>query len=102
MRKIIDGKMYNTETATKVAEWSNDCFVSDFSYFSETLYRKRTGEYFVYGEGGPMSPWAEPCGSNGWKSASDILPVSKSHARKWMEKHAEIEEYIAEFGEPEE
>lgn len=44
--------MYNTESATTVAEWCNNLPRSEFDYCEETLYRKRTGEYFLYGEGG--------------------------------------------------
>ena len=49
MKKIINNKMYNTETATEVASYDNGCYLSDFRHFREELYRKRTGEFFLYG-----------------------------------------------------
>lgn len=101
MRKIINGKMYNTETAKKVGERSCG-YVGDFRYFSESLYRKRTGEYFLHGEGGPMSKYAESCGQNQWQGGASIIPVTQQDAREWAEKHLSVEEYIDEFGEPEE
>lgn len=101
MRKIINGKMYNTETAEQVATWTNGHY-SDFNFCCETLYRKRTGEYFIHGEGGAASKYAEPVDTNSWASGSSIKPITKDAARKWMETYAEVDEYIAEFGEPEE
>ena len=48
----IDGKRYNINTAEFIASWDNDLPYMDFGYLKETLYRKRTGEFFLYGEGG--------------------------------------------------
>lgn len=101
MRKIINGKMYNTETATQIVEWNNGRY-GDFDFCSQTLYRKRTGEYFLYGEGGPSSIYASPAGNNGYTSGKAIVPITEKTARKWMEERADVDEYIAEFGEPEE
>ena len=50
MRKIINKKMYNTNTAVEIASCSNDASTSDFDYYEETLYKKKTGEFFLYGE----------------------------------------------------
>ena len=46
----IDGKRYNINTAEFIASWDNDLPYMDFGYLKETLYRKRTGEFFMYGE----------------------------------------------------
>ena len=51
MKKIINGKTYNTETAKKLANWDNEIYGS-FDSIEETLYQKRTGEFFLAGEGG--------------------------------------------------
>lgn len=101
MRKVIKGKLYDTEKATMVAEWS-DGYPSDFRYTCETLYRKRTGEYFLHGKGGPMSPYAESCGLNQWQGGEAIRPLSYDEAREWLEAHGTAEEYESEFGIPDE
>lgn len=98
MKKIISGKKYDTETAHKVYEWSHGS-ISDFGYYEETLYRKRTGEYFVYGYGHAASKYAEPEGQNSWGSGSRIMPMSYEDARSWMEERADAESYEREFGE---
>lgn len=42
MKKIINGKMYNTETATEIEHYNNGMPYSDFTYFEESLYKKKT------------------------------------------------------------
>lgn len=101
MKKIIRGKMYNTETAKGLASYIY-LGPSDFNYFEETLYKKKTGEYFLFGKGNAASKYAVSEGSNSWSSGWDIIPISESKARSWMESYCDADEYIAVFGEPEE
>lgn len=87
MKKIIDGKVYNTITATAVADWWNRVSQSDFSYCEETLYRTRKGAFFIAGTGGPMTKWSEPCGNNAVSGGSGIIPMNKAEALEWCEQH---------------
>ena len=96
MKRIIKGKLYDTEKATEVAEWS-DGAPSDFRYIEETLYRKRTGEYFLYGYGGPMTQYSERVG-NAYGYGAAILPISYDEARAWGEEHMDADEWQEEFG----
>lgn len=98
MKKIIDGKKYDTDTATEVGEWSSGESVTDFHYFSETLYRKRGGEYFLHGCGGGLSRYAERCGDM-WGWGETIIPLTFEAAAKWGEENLDADEYEAEFGE---
>lgn len=102
MKKIINGRLYNTESAKKVGYYNNGRIYNDFSFFEETLYRKRTGEFFLHGEGGASSKYSRSCGLNSWEGSEEIIPYTEEKARKWMEKNAEVEDYIKIFGEPEE
>lgn len=102
MRKIINGKSYDTDKATIVGSWNNGNWDSDFDYVSEELYRKRTGEYFVYGEGGARTQYAKPDGYNSWRGGSLITPVTYEEARSWAEEHLDADGYEREFGVPEE
>lgn len=100
MIKIINRKKYDTDTATELAYY-RAYTPRDFKHWSETLYQKKTGEFFLYGEGGPMSAYAVDIGNN-WKSgSSDIFPYSEEEAKDWVEKYAS-ERYEDIFGEVEE
>lgn len=99
MKKIIDGKLYNTETAKKVANWSDGMSFRDFSHVEETLYQKRTGEFFLFGEGGPMTKYAVSAGQNSWSGGSKIVPLTWESAREWAEDHLGADEYQEIFGE---
>ena len=102
MKKVIGGKVYDTSKAERLAGWSNDRSTSDFGYCSEDLYRKRTGEMFLHGEGGPASKYSESCGNNEWGYGERIIPLSYDAARKWAEDHITAEQYEAIFGEVDE
>lgn len=58
MEKIIDRRVYNTETGVEIAYWSNGGGRSDFSFCEETIYRSPKGRYFLHGEGGAASKYA--------------------------------------------
>ena len=98
MKKIIGGRLYDTETAREVGEWDNGLGGGDFHSVEETLYRKRTGEYFLYGYGGPMSRYAEPYGSSGWQWGAEIRPLTYEEAREWAERCLDADDYQEEFG----
>lgn len=102
MKKIINGKKYDTETATVVAEWSTPDSWNSHTHTEETLYRKKTGEFFIYGEGGPQTKYATDMGQGAWMMGDKIIPLSFEAARKWAEEHLEVEEYESIFGEVEE
>ena len=102
MRKIIGGKKYDTDTSTMVWEVERDGWPHDMKGTREALYRKRTGEYFLLGEGGAMSRYARPLGDNRWGGGKEVTPITDEAARSWMEREATPEAYEAEFGEVDE
>ena len=57
MKKVIDGKLYNTETAEKVASWANNYNRGDFNRVDQDLYLTKKGNYFMHQKG--------PVGYNG-------------------------------------
>ena len=59
MKKTINRKVYNTETATEIKTKSVSYF-GDPAGYEETLYKTNKGEYFVYGVGGAESKYPEP------------------------------------------
>ena len=101
MKKIIGGRKYDTDTARVVGGASHG-YPTDFGYWSEELYLKRTGEFFVYGEGGPMSKYAHRIGQNEWSGGEELFPLSLAEAKEWGEKYLDAEEYEQIFGRCEE
>lgn len=99
MKKIINNKVYDTATAQELGAWANAGHWGDFNHMEETLYRKKTGEYFLHGEGGPMTQYAQATGTNNWSGGERIMPLSFAEARKWGEDHLTGDEYEAIFGE---
>ena len=93
MRKIINGKAYDTETATKIGYWESSDNPSDIHYREETLYRKKTGEYFLWSDCGTAAPWGH---------TSTCLPLTLGEAKTWAENCISAEEYEKEFGKVEE
>lgn len=69
MKKIINNKVYDTGTATRVGRASTGA----------VLYRKRTGEYFIFGE-----EW--------------ILPLTFFEAKSWAAYNLDTDTYLALFG----
>lgn len=102
MKKIIRGRRYDTETAKEIGSDSYNGSSRDFQWWSETLYRKSTGEFFLHGEGGPASRYRELSGQNSWSGGEKIIPLSPEEARQWAEDHLDTETYEEAFGIPEE
>lgn len=101
MKKIIYGKKYDTKTAKETATWDNNFARSNFNYYEETLYLKKTGEYFLYGFGNAESKYAQRC-PDGWTSGENIRPLSEKEAKEWAEVHCDGDTYESIFGEVQE
>lgn len=97
MIKIIKGKKYDTNTALKVAEWDNGLGRSDHHAIFEIMYKKRTGEFFLYGEGGGLTGYSERVGNLfGW--GEKIIPLTVDAAKEWVESRLDGGEYEKIFG----
>lgn len=95
MKKIINDKRYNTDTAKALAVSS--CNIGKISQVVETLYRKNTGEYFLHCEGGPATKYARFLGNNSWTSGEMILPLTLSEAEAWSKDHISEEDFSRIF-----
>ena len=102
MKKIIDGRRYDTDTATLLGSNSYSGSVRDFAWWEETLYVKRTGEYFLLGEGGPATKYATQIDRNNWSGGWRIMPLTIEEAKAWTEKNLSVEKYEEIFGQVDE
>ncbi|MBS5989758.1 hypothetical protein [Anaerococcus hydrogenalis] len=115
MKKIINGRRYDTSTSTLIDYYMiNDIGfdgvdksnVESFKkYISEkrlldqrleNLYKKKTGEFFLYVLNGPMS---ELAGRKlyGKRNYENIIPLSIDEAKEWMEECSDAETYESVF-----
>lgn len=101
MQKIIEGKKYDTETATLIAtyEYSNQ---RDFNYCFEELFQTKKGVFFMYGEGGPLSKYAEEIGNNSVSGSCEMYLVSEEEAKEFAMANLDAEDFEEIFGEVEE
>jgi hypothetical protein len=93
MKIIIDGKRYDTETATKVDSITNVYNHGDGFYEDTQIYRTKSGNWFLAGRGGGASRWSTSTGSDG----SGIRPIDAAEAQKFLEREgnvAAIEKYF--------
>lgn len=104
MKKIINYKKYDTETARVVGNWISGSKEED-NYRDETLYCKKNGEYFLDDKGGMCSDyhtafWIDyDCEHGDWE---ELIPFSKEDAQEWVMMHMDGDAYEAEFGEVDE
>lgn len=98
MKQVIEGKLYDTETATEICRRDNGRGNGDFSYVREALYRTKKGRFFLAGEGGAMTHYAERCGQNCWSEGRKIIPQDIEGAKRWMEMYGTADKYIELFG----
>lgn len=97
MKKIINNRLYDTDTARLLGEWDNGLGLRDFDFLQEALYRKRTGEHFLYGHGGARTKYSEHAHGL-WTDGEAITPLTYEEAVSWAEEHLSADEYIAVFG----
>lgn len=98
MKKIINHRKYDTETAEEVGFDSSISHGYGFDYWQETLYKKKTGEYFLHGQGGAMSKYAV-YGDNCSMAGEDIIPMTDEEAFEWCISHLSVDEVEEIFGE---
>jgi hypothetical protein len=97
MKRIINGRVYDTDTATRIGNNESSCGRSDFQYEDTDLWRTKKGAFFVAGEGGPLSRWARPSGSNGTFGGSGIEALTTVEALEWAEAAGIDADVIAQY-----
>ena len=97
MKRIIDGKTYNTETAEKICDTGNDEYSTDFRYENSALYITKKGAYFIAGDGGALSRFSVAEG-NGYGGGAGIIVLSRDAAFSEVQRCAGYDaDLIAEY-----
>ena len=98
MKKYINGRVYDTSTAKKCGEIDRG-YRSSYDWYHEELYLKKTGEFFLWGEGHAASKYCTYCQGGGSDPGENIIPITYDVAKEWAEKHLEPDKYDEIFGE---
>ncbi|RZV10520.1 hypothetical protein BDK88_1688 [Natrinema hispanicum] len=98
MQRVIDRKLYDTDQAKQIARYAPLTDKGDFNYLIETLYKTSDGEYFLHGDGGAATKWAEKI-SNKRMPSEEIQLLTDEEALNWCEERAvDGEIVVEEFG----
>jgi hypothetical protein len=100
MKRIINGKTYNTDTATHICDTSNGLPNGDFQAENSDLYVTKNRAYFVAGSGGASTRFSRKTGQNEWGGGAGIIPLGRYEALAECERHGipeEIEEFFADM-----
>jgi hypothetical protein len=84
MKKIIDGKLYDTDKAKRIRNHSNGFDSNNFNWCDESLYQTKSGVFFLAGSGGPMTRYGSDYG-NSRGSGERIIPMTADETREWLE-----------------
>ncbi len=76
MQREICGRIYDTETATRIARKSFGAFGEKTGY-EEILYQTPEGSYFLYATGGEDSPYPE----------EKITRIGARRAEEWKKEN---------------
>ena len=99
MKAIINGKRYDTDKASLIGEACASCPRNDFRYWDAGLYKTAAGNFFLAGEGGPMTRWAVPAGNTATAGSSGIFALDSEEALRWAEEHLDPDKVESAFGD---
>ena len=94
MERIIEGKMYNSETAEGLLSYDNGLGDGDFRNLEESLFITKKGNFFLCGRGGALTKYSHSVG-NSTTGGEGIQPLTREDALVWLEEH-DGEEVIRE------
>jgi hypothetical protein len=98
MKRVINRTLYSTEAAEPIAKYAPITDRSNFHYLIETLYRTDEGEYFLHGEGGAGTEWAEHAGKEHYPG-EEIRLFTEEDALDWCERRSiDGDIVVEEFG----
>ncbi len=98
MQQIINRKLYDTDKAEQIATHAPLTDKGNFHYLIETLYKTTDGEYFLHGDGGAATKWAEKIGRQR-TPGEELQLLTDEEALDWCQENAiDTEILIKAFG----
>jgi hypothetical protein len=90
MKRVIDNKKYDTETATLAGEHWNGRDSADLDSVLERLYVTKNQAWFLHGKGGANTEYATHSGDGRWNGET-IIPMTAEGALEWLHRHNEVD-----------
>ena len=84
MKRVINGKIYNTETATRIG-FTEFGTSGDHRYCYEALFKTPRGRFFLEYHGGALSRYAVSESPNTTGGSSGIQVLEEADALAWCE-----------------
>ncbi len=98
MKKIVGGRVYNTETADLVGTYNSGHPAGDFSKEITSLYKTKKGGWFLSGHGGALSRWGQQVpGDRARINGAGLEVLTEREAMAWAEEHLESDEVEEAF-----
>ena len=100
MKKIINGKVYDTNKAQLIAEAHHPDRIeyATGKGLQQWLYQKKTGEYFLHADGA-TSDLANILDE--YRPGKRVYPLTYEQAQRWAERELTAEQWEEIFGDPE-
>lgn len=101
MKKIINGKVYDTEKAALIARADHDNIKDAYGMpCRQAMFRKKTGEFFVHLEQGTSLTLHNILGCD-YRQGRGIYPLTYGQAKMWAESEMSADAWENLFGDPE-
>ena len=102
MKKIINGKVYDTSKAKLIAEAHHpDCIeYATGKGLQQWLYQKKNGEFFVHADGAAIE-LQNVLPSGEYRPGKSIYPLTYEQAQRWAERELSADQWESIFGDPE-
>ncbi|MBD3849404.1 hypothetical protein IED13_27205 [Bosea sp. SSUT16] len=87
MARVVAGLLYNTETAELIADVARTG--GDWNYERTQLFRTKNSRFYLAGEGGAATRWAQRItGDRGYVEGDGVIPLTDAEARLYVERFA--------------
>lgn len=99
MKRIVQGKLIDTEKCKTLAKWDNGRSYNDFAWCAQELIRTRSGLFVLVGNGGALSIYAHCSGESSVGRGEGMEILSKDGALQWLEeKNIDMLEIAEDLG----
>lgn len=99
MKARINGRKYNTDTAIYVGQFSLETDEA-WNAYTETLYYKRNGEFFIFRHGGTYRDFhadKNPPIDAEWPIQIEFEPLTFDQAKEWARRYFTRRKFLQLF-----